>query len=359
MDIATMLQNGSDVDFKPDRPTKETIEEQDKEMREIMEEQAKTEYQAKAREWVARQYHYKQNQSVMCGLIMERCDTELSDRLESRPGYKEWTLSKPLVFLRVIKEECVAFKENENPCLTQHKIFKDLYNISQGTEESVADFAKRVRVLWELLTLSTSIFYTRINPKLHDDYLTKSDVERVILNLRTDKRYVAYVMVVGSDPSRFGRMKERLEESYDVGTDEYPRTIEDAKDYLDRANAKMLHDNERRDKIGSTDANVAKPGIQKVATDETLELSFATVRFCYVCGKKGHLAHNCRHRKKIPKDEWYIAQVREVRHPRRRAPIHRRTRSLRKRCSMIFEPMSDYRSDRDSQIGSVFHCLLG
>jgi hypothetical protein len=158
MDIATMLQNGSDVDFKPDRPTKETIEEKDKEMKEIMEEQAKTEYQAKAREWVARQSHYKQNQSVMCGLIMERCDTELSDRLESRPGYKEWTLSKPLVFLRVIKEECVAFKENENPCLTQHKIFKDLYNISQGTEESVTDFAKRVRVHWELLTLSTSIF---------------------------------------------------------------------------------------------------------------------------------------------------------------------------------------------------------
>jgi hypothetical protein len=129
------------------------------------------------------------------------------------------------------------------------------------------------------------------------------------LNLRTDERFVAYVMVVGSDPSRFGRMKERLEESYGVGTDEYPRTIEDAKDYLDRANAKMLHDNKRRDKIGSTDANVAKPGIQKVVTDETLELSFATVRICYVCGKKGHLAHNCRHRNKIPKDEWYIAQV--------------------------------------------------
>jgi hypothetical protein len=107
----------------------------------------------------------------------------------------------------------------------------------QGSEESVADFAKRVRVHRELLTLSTSIFYTRSNPKLHDDYLTKGDVERVILNIRTNERFVAYVMVVGSDPSRFGRMKERFEESYDVGTDGYPRTIEDAKDYLDRANA--------------------------------------------------------------------------------------------------------------------------
>jgi hypothetical protein len=65
-----------------------------------------------------------------------------------------------------------------------------------------------------------------------------------------------------------------------VGTDEYPRIIEDAKDYLIRANAKMLHDNKRRDKIVSIDASVAKPGIQTVATDETLELSFATVRIC-------------------------------------------------------------------------------
>jgi hypothetical protein len=61
---------------------------------------------------------------------------------------------------------------------------------------------------------------------------------------------------------------------------------------------------------------------------------------------------------RYPRTNGTLLRLREVRHPRRRAPIHRRTRSLRKRCSMIFEPMSDYRSDRDSQIGSVFHCLF-
>jgi hypothetical protein len=43
MDIATMLQEDTEVDFTADRPTKEVIVESDKDMKRIMEEQAKTE----------------------------------------------------------------------------------------------------------------------------------------------------------------------------------------------------------------------------------------------------------------------------------------------------------------------------
>jgi hypothetical protein len=154
--------------FTADRPTKEVIVESDKDMKRIMEEQAKTEYEAMAKEWVARRSHYRQNQSVMCGLIAKRCENHLTDRLETRPGYNEWSMRKPLVFLRMIKEECIAFKENEHPCSTQHKVFKDLYNILQDPEESVSDYAKRVRVHWKLLLFSTTISYNSINPKLHE-----------------------------------------------------------------------------------------------------------------------------------------------------------------------------------------------
>jgi hypothetical protein len=311
MDIAAMLQDGSDVDFNADRPTKETIVEADAEMKAIMEEQAKTEYQAMAKEWVARKSYYKQNQSVMCGLIMKRCHTELGDRLESRAGYQDWSMRKPLLFLRMIKEECVAFKENENPCYSQHKIFKDVYNIAQGTEETVAEYTKRVKVHWELLQLSTSIFYTKINPKIHSDYLSKTDIERVVLNVRTDEKFIAYVMMVGADRGRFGRVIARLEESYDVGTDEYPRTIEEAKNYLDRTAEKKSHGDD-----GDVKSVGAVPQCQTQIKDDEVELSFATIRMCYVCGKKGHLAPKCSLRRKIPEEDWYIARVKKQQAPK-------------------------------------------
>jgi hypothetical protein len=324
MDIATMLQEDTEVDFTADRPTKEVIVESDKDMKRIMEEQAKTEYEAMAKEWVARRSHYRQNQSVMCGLIAKRCENDLTDRLETRPGYKEWSMRKPLVFLRMIKEECIAFKDNEYPCSTQHKVFKDLYNILQGPEESVSDYAKRVRVHWELLLLSTTISYNRINPKLHEGYTSKTIVERAVLNIRTDERFIAYVMVVGADKRRFGQLIERLEDAYDVGTDNYPHTIDDAKNYLDRTAEKKSHgddgDRTAEKKSHGDDGDVksvgAVPQCQNQIKDDELELSFATIRMCHVCGKKGHLAPKCSLRRKIPEEDWYIARVKKQQAPK-------------------------------------------
>jgi hypothetical protein len=311
MDIATMLQEDTEVDFTADRPTKEVIVESDKDMKRIMEEQAKTEYEAMAKEWVARRSHYRQNQSVMCGLIAKRCENDLTDRLETRPGYKEWSMRKPLVFLRMIKEECIAFKDNEYPCSTQHKVFKDLYNILQGPEESVSDYAKRVRVHWELLLLSTTISYNRINPKLHEGYTSKTIVERAVLNIRTDERFIAYVMVVGADKQRFGQLIERLEDAYDVGTDNYPHTIDDAKNYLDRTADKSSQSGKNGVKPVSTPKNVVLPSDQKMSNDEAVELTFATINTCYVCGKKGHVAPKCSLRKKIPEEDWHITRVKK------------------------------------------------
>jgi hypothetical protein len=44
--------------------------------------------------------------------------------------------------------------------------------------------------------------------------------------------------MVGADPFRFGVMIERLENSYSVGNNNYPKTFNDAKLYLDRTDDK-------------------------------------------------------------------------------------------------------------------------
>ena len=171
---------------------------------------------------------------MLCGLIAKRCDKVLTDRLEGRPGYLGWTLDNPLLYLRTIKEECIAFRENENPCAAQLKIFLDLHCIRQQRDETVSDYYRRVKVHWELLASSTLITYNRINAKLHGQYNLKTLDEKLSLNSITDDIFVAYLMIVGADPARFGGLITKLEEDYSVGSKNYPANIREAKDYLDK-----------------------------------------------------------------------------------------------------------------------------
>jgi hypothetical protein len=69
---------------------------------------------------------------------------------------------------------------------------------------------------------SAPIFYKRINHKFHNGFDMMGSTERVELNDTTDEIFVAYVMVVGADTHRFGRMIERPENAYSVGTNNYP-----------------------------------------------------------------------------------------------------------------------------------------
>jgi hypothetical protein len=103
-DIARMLIQEADVDFAPDCPTKRIVVDSDAAKMKVLQEQADTLFQIQIKKWVDRCDAYGQNKSVMCGLIARRCHTELSDRLETRPGHQDWTLDGPLIYLRMILE---------------------------------------------------------------------------------------------------------------------------------------------------------------------------------------------------------------------------------------------------------------
>jgi hypothetical protein len=146
----------------------------------------------------------------------------------------------------------------------------------------------------------------------------------VELNEETDEIFVAYVMVVGADPRRFGRMIERLENAYSFGTNNYPLTITDAKLYLERTEDSNHTSSE---KYTSTQSRMKNTSTQSTAKrtasdgnnsvihsrgentdEETVNLSFSQSQTCDVCGKNGHSARRCYYRKKIPKDQWHSNQ---------------------------------------------------
>jgi hypothetical protein len=166
-----------------------------------------------------------------------------------------------------------------------------------------------VRVQWELLTTSAPIFYQRINSKIHEDFDVLDSTERVALNGTTDELFVAYIMVVGADTDRFGQLIERLQQSYSVGNNNYPLTINDAKLYLERTEDNKTSNKKKESSNKKQFSTIDKSSKKEIDEDEKAELSFSQIRSCDVCGKKGHSARRCYFRNATPKDKWHKHQL--------------------------------------------------
>jgi hypothetical protein len=152
---------------------------------------------------------------------------------------------------------------------------------------SISDYARRVRVHWELLTFSAPILYDRINPKLQEGYQSKSPTERVILNRKTDEAFATYIMVIGADHVRFGGMIERLEHAYSVRQSTMPSFIWNGPMTVTK-NCSLPNPHLR------TQVLLPRPRYRKrTQTDEAMELSCTTIPTCNVCGKKGHRTAVC------------------------------------------------------------------
>jgi hypothetical protein len=160
----------------------------------------------------------------------------------------------------------------------------------------VAEYNKRVKVHWELLAISVSVSYIRINPKLHHSFEASNVDSRMMLNMLTDQIFVSYVMIVGADPHHIGESIDELEKDHGVGNNNYPKTLQDARHYC----------LEKR-----SDYNKKKKHTEGSDRDEKRVSLASTAIICHACGKKGHVITECYTRDKIPKEEWYIERMKK------------------------------------------------
>jgi hypothetical protein len=79
----------------------------------------------------------------------ERCTKELGDRLQTKPDYNTFTLKDPLKFISEIKTERLAYGKTAYGLAVQERIIKQIFNIKQYENESVGDYARRNKALWE------------------------------------------------------------------------------------------------------------------------------------------------------------------------------------------------------------------
>jgi hypothetical protein len=303
-DIATLLQTDQELDLRSEMPKVEVVRETDPDIRAARLLEVQQKYRLDYDFFKKRLEQLKQNKNNMCALIMKRCNQELRDRLQTKPGYNTFTLSDPLKFLAEIKTECLAYGKTDYGLAVQERVIREMFNIEQYEHESVGNYARRAKALWEELCNSMEWKYTRYNNSLKG-FSSKDETLQNRINANTHERLFAFILITHADKSRYGEMIENMERQYAVGTKQYPATFEDARLILEKTakchkQRKKNHDSENPKK--KPDVDDEKEGI--------LETSFATAEIqCDVCGKTGHATNRCYKRNKLPKEEWFINTV--------------------------------------------------
>ena len=116
------------------------------------------------------------------------------------------------------------------------------------------------------------------------------------------QQYLAYCFLRGSDSTRYGKLKEDLENDYSQGNNKYPHTITEAYQFLtnytqykpkiktENINSGMSFANNNNNTTNTNNKNGEFEEWAKTAT-------------CHECNKKGHIRPNCPKFKKDKKDK--------------------------------------------------------
>jgi len=206
--------------------------------------------------------------------ILDRCCLEWKHRLEKDGEFSKLEQDTDVVGI-LKKLKAIAFKTDggQYKPLIQANVMRKLFGIRQGTNEKTNNYYKRF-----LATLEVSNEHWGGN--LVPANTPNKDKDKATANARL----VSMIFLDGSDPKRFGKLKNNLHNAFISGTDNYPETLEDV--------LELLVDFEDQEKTGS----------RQPTHDRSDGVSFAQHakhrNGCHLCGSKEHKAYQCPRKNK-------------------------------------------------------------
>jgi hypothetical protein len=121
------------------------------------------------------------------------------------------------------------------------------------------------------------------------------------------ERWMALLLIRGSDQSKYGSILKGMMSQYSMSNDQYPRNVQQATDIL--SNHKLdqkFFDHLKKNREQRIEQR------NKQDEEKQSETSFAPKNqdaICSCCGKKGHTSPNCDQKDKFSRDQWYIQRV--------------------------------------------------
>ena len=259
---------------------------------------------------------YEQNKVKAYALIWERCSKGMQNKVESRTDFVSRIKDEPLELLKAIKEHALNYQETRYVMSIVTDSLRHLMNTKQQEKESLQDYTRRFRVAKEVLEshVGTPISFPKVTAADNDYTVNDTGGKNEECRKRTANRFYAYLYIENSDQDKYGSVLKGLNSQHSLKNDQYPQSIAEANNVLsqhkydNKGNNSNGKDRNNRNNRGD---NNNRNNSNQEETDE-LKLSFAQMEgMCYCCGKSGHKSPNCRHKDKIPRNEWAINKLQQ------------------------------------------------
>lgn len=230
---------------------------------------------------------YEEQKAKVFSIVVGQCETSMKNRIESQAGYATAEKDRDVIaLLKMIKD--IAFDANDKkyPPMQAALAWGQLTKMKQKEDEGLTAYYKRFESVVERIERA----YGEISPVAVAEKDPKYNQGKAKAISRERDRMLAY-MFMQSGHKGFTPLLRDMENDYALGHGKFPETVEEALQvltmYMEQPLYKIIMKKQKKEKQDG---------------EATPEMSFAQMSkkekmkkgLCFKCGKKGHLAANCK-----------------------------------------------------------------
>ena len=165
--------------------------------------------------------------------VYDQCSQDVRDKLKATKDWERVQAEQSLdELIKRIERICVGFDDHKQSVFNLVQSLKALFLYSQSERETVEEFSRNFKSLWETVEAfggSPGTHQGLVDAELGKRGLTNpNDAELQAAESATVEQVKAALLISGADRRKFGRLKDELANDYLLGTDHYPNTLEKA-----------------------------------------------------------------------------------------------------------------------------------
>ena len=314
-DITETLRTMKKVDMVKEAPKRIRSEETDPKLRAQEDEDFEKLHDKELDMHLDRMKTYRSHLNKAHGIIfLEYCTEAMRTTIKLRPDYENDVLNDPVALLKAIADGIHSPSVKQFPYNTLTATINRWINLRQHKGEDLDDYLARYKQAANAAESLLSKQGVHEFVKSTAKYKEADDVEKLRLLTHGFARWKAYVFWENSDNDKYGLLKERTVDVYARGVDEFPETLEQARNMLashkfEPAYYEKLKKREESTKKSSDNnkKNNNNKSQQKQAPAATAEQHAQSGGnngniVCFKCGETGHTTKSCK--ADVPDGEW-------------------------------------------------------
>src|SRR5210317_1239889 len=233
-DIAKSLKDQTMINLDTEEPIRAISINNDDSERSIEQSGYDIKYQEQLRRHLDRKDALKENVSKAYALIFTNyCTRPMQSRIEEHPEFESTIEDNPFELLKVIKMLMHDAVRAQYPYIAMTDGLTRLLNIKQQENEVLLDYVKRFKQTRDVTKsqIGTRLLDTFI--EYQEDYVNETDDdEKKTMKTEAYEKWMAYLLIKGSDPTKYGMLQKNLTSQFSLGNDQYPKTITATTDVL-------------------------------------------------------------------------------------------------------------------------------